>query len=335
MSEKTDNTFSFVNSALQKSLLCTDLTPDEISLIAEVLKRRKVPKDGTVFNEGDMGAEMFVLLSGDLSAFVSQSDGTERWMFNIKPGDFFGEMSIIASEPRSATILAKTASELAVLQAVDFYRLIFDQPCIGIKLLNAIATVQNIWFDQRSNHLNDLTRWGETARRRAITDELTSLYNRRFLEESIKERFGQGSVGLRKMTLMMMDLDKVHHINETHGTAAGDTVIIAVADTIRNLLRTGDISARLSGDEFAILLSDTDAPDAMHMGERIRQGVLSLSISVPVSPGASEFVEIGARTSIGVAVAPTHADNCDALLAVADEALRKAKELGRNRVELA
>jgi diguanylate cyclase (GGDEF)-like protein len=134
---------------------------------------------------------------------------------------------------------------------------------------------------------------------------------------------------------MMMDLDKVHVINVCHGSVAGDQIIIAVADLLRGCVRPGDIVARLSGDEFAVLLPDTDGEDAKCIAERIRKAVSVLRVAVPKTPGSEEKIEIEIKTSIGIAVAPTHATTVDNLMFVSDRALRKAKEEGRNRVELA
>jgi diguanylate cyclase (GGDEF)-like protein len=323
--------------ALTKSSLFTQMSALEFNALTAFMERRRIKEGDVLFHEGDAGEEMFILLSGVLSASVCQSDGTQRWIFDVLPGDFLGEMSIIAHESRSATIIAKEDSDVMVLQGIDFYRIIFEHPVIGVKMLTAIGDVQNIWLDQSSRHLKDLMRWGETARRRAITDELTGLYNRRFLEESLKDRFAHGSVGFRKMSLMMMDLDKVHEINERYGPPLGDRVIITVADILRSLMRSGDISARLAGDEFAILLPDTDGEDAKRIAERIRETVSIQQIPVSPQGGTAEklTVSIGISISIGIAVAPTHADNEKALVFIADKTLRKAKDLGRNRVELA
>jgi diguanylate cyclase (GGDEF)-like protein len=335
MSARAETFTPVSDPVLVKSPLFANMSDLEFNAVTAFLERRRVRKGSEVFREGDTGEDMFILLSGSLSAFVSQSDGTQRWMFDIKLGDFFGEMSVIAHEPRSATLTAKEDTDIMVLQGIDFYRIIFEHPMIGVKMLRAIGSVQNQWLDQTSKHLSDLMRWGETARRRAITDELTGLYNRRFLEESIKDRFDHGSVGLRKMTLLMMDLDKVHAINERHGPQAGDRAIVTVADVLRTIMRSGDIAARLSGDEFAVLLPDTDADEAKMVAERIRETVLKQIVRVPKSPSAMEKVAINIRTSIGVAIAPTHAKTAESLVFAADGALRKAKELGRNRVEMA
>ncbi|MDR2095014.1 MAG: GGDEF domain-containing protein [Treponema sp.] len=323
------------NPALLKSPLFSEMSELEYNAFTAFLERSHIKKGDTIFKEGDEGKEMYILLSGSLNAYVNQSDGTQRQLFDVKPGDFFGEMSIIASEPRSATMTAREETEIMVLQGIDFYRIIFEHPMIGVKMLKAICRVQNSWLNQSSKHLSDLTRWGETARRRAITDELTGLYNRRFLEDSIIDRFAHGSIGLRKIALLMMDLDKIHAINEQHGVQAGDDVFKTVAEAIRSQTRSGDIAARLSGDEFAVLLPDTDAEDAGLIAERIRETVFTRKIPVPKTPDSAEKVEIGVRVSIGIAVAPDHAKDSEELTDAADKALAHAKELGRNRVEIA
>jgi len=320
--------------SLLKTPLFRELTGEEFKILAESLKPIHAKNGDVIFKEGDDGEEMFVLLSGKLSAFGIQSDGTQRWLFDFMEGDFFGEMSIIAHEPRSATVTAVEESEVMILRSIDFFRIITYNPIIGFKILRAISIVQNQWLDQSSKSYSDLIRWGEAARRRAITDEMTGLYNRRFLEDSIKERFNNQSMNFRMMSLLMLDLDKIHGINDKHGTKAGDLVITAASSIVSACLRPGDIPARLSGDEFAVLLPDTDMNDAAKVAERIRENIANKQIDVPVSPGAAENVAICTRTSIGIAIAPTHAKTVEDLMEVSDHALRKAKDLGRNRVEV-
>ena len=317
------------------SPLFKDLSELELNAVAAFLEPRRIKKGENIFEEGADGEEMFILISGKISAWVKQADGTRRWIFETKPGDFFGEMSIIANESRSATLVAQTDAELLALHGIDFYRIVYEHPVIGVKILKVIGKVQNIWLEQTSRYLNDLMRWGETARRRAVSDELTGLYNRRFLDECGNDRFKQGSVGPRSVSLMMLDLDKIHEINERHGTRGGDLLFIATAEVLRTATRTGDICARLSGDEFSVLLPDTAFEEARIIGERICQTVAASRVAVPDAPDNKSLVEIGMRTSIGIASAPLHANSWEDLVSAADGALMRAKELGRNRVEIA
>jgi diguanylate cyclase (GGDEF)-like protein len=326
------NSFSQEMSSVISGLpLFSALDESEFGIVREVLNILNVKQGEFIFYEGDVGNEMFIHYSGTLNAYVKQTDGTERMLFNVSPGDFFGEMSIVAHEPRSATIRAEEDSTVIMLRSLDFFKIITYNPIIGFKILKSISIVQNRWLNKTSKAFSDLTRWGETARRRAITDEMTGLYNRRYLEESIKERLSNQS---RIMSLLMMDLDKIHDINDLHGTKAGDMVIISAAEIIRSCLRPGDIPARLSGDEFAIILPDTDKKTAVEVAEQIRKNVEAKQVEVPASPGAEETVLIGTRTSIGIAIAPVHANTMEELEEISDSALRKAKELGRNRVEV-
>jgi diguanylate cyclase (GGDEF)-like protein len=321
------------NPVLINSPLFSALSELEFNAVIAFMERSHFKAGERIFNEGDRGEDMFVLLSGSLIAEKRQSDGTQRRLFDIIPGSFFGEMSIVMNEPRSVTITAKEDSDLMVLQGLDFYRIIFEHPIIGIKMLDSIGAVQSGWLNDNATYLRDLVQWGETARSRAVTDELTGLHNRNFLDESINNRFNTGAVGARKMSLIMMDLDRVHDINDRYGTAGGDKVLIATADVIKSSSRSGDIAARLAGDEFAVLLPDTSSVGAFSMAEKIRENVSRLTIPLKrLDSGETYAVHI--RTSMGIAVAPDHADNTRDLFSTADTALRKAKELGRNRVEI-
>jgi len=328
--------FSFIEAKILKNApIFFDLNDDEFTIVLSSLMPVFLKKGEFIFKEGDAGESMFILLSGELKAFGKQSDGNQRWLFDIKQqGDCFGEMSIIDHGPRSATITAAKDSIIMMLKEKQFYQIISLHPMIGFKILKAISIVHNQWLDQSAKSYSDLIRWGDTARRRAITDEMTGLYNRRFLEDSIKERFSNRSINFRIMSLLMMDLDRIHNINDRHGTKAGDLVITASAGIIRSCLRPGDIPSRLAGDEFAILLPDTDKTDAAKVAERIRENIDISQVEVPAGPGSNENVLISTHTSIGIALAPVHAGTAEELVHVSDDALRRAKELGRNRVEI-
>ena len=323
------------NPVLLNSPFFRDMNDQERNSVLSFMEKVKVKRGNTVFKEGDAGDQMFILLSGSLTAYVSQPDGTQRRMADIKLGDFFGEMSIITNEPRSVTLTAFEDTEVMVLPGIDFYRIVFEFPMVGVKMLKAISQVQNSWLDQTSLHLQGITRWGESARRRAITDELTGLYNRRFFEESVKDRFDQGSVGIRSMSLLMLDLDKIHTINEFHGTQAGDYVLLVFAEVLRSYTRSGDICSRFAEDEFAVFLPDTGLEEAKKIAERIRETIAGKDVLVPRTPDVLDKVKINVHTSIGVAIAPMHAKTCENLFLAADNALRKAKELGRDRIIVA
>jgi diguanylate cyclase (GGDEF)-like protein len=314
--------------------LFKNLNEEELKIVNDVLLTVYVKKGDSIFLEGDTGDEMYIHFSGALSAYGTQSDGNNRWLFNINPGEFFGEMALISSEPRSVTIKAILDSVVILFKKDDFNRIISQRPVTGYKILRTIGIIENQWLDRSAKSYYDLIRWGEDASRRAITDEMTGLYNRSFLEESVKERFNNQSMELRVMSMLMMDLDLIHGINSRYGTKAGDTVIIAAAEILRSYVRSGDIPARLSGDEFAVLLPDTDTKHAVKVAERIRETFEKKLIEIPAEPDSSENILISVCISIGISLAPVHAKTLEELMDTSDTALRKAKKLGRNRVEI-
>jgi len=321
-------------SSLGKLTLFKNLDEEELKIVNDVLLIKNVKKGDLIFQEGDIGEEIFIHYSGAVSAYGAQSDGNIRWLFNINQGEFFGEMSIISDEPRSVTVKAASDSVLIIFKKDEFFKIISQRPMTGYKILRAIGIIENQWLVRSAKSYHDLIRWGENASRRAITDEMTGIYNRSFLEESVKERFNNQSMKLRVMSMMMMDLDMIHEINSRYGQKAGDTVIIAAAEILRSCMRSGDIPARLSGDEFAVLLPDTEIKDAANVAERIRQTIEKKMIEIPTVPDSGEHIVISICISIGISLAPVHAKTLEELMDTADTALRKAKSLGRNRVEI-
>jgi diguanylate cyclase (GGDEF)-like protein len=323
------------DTALLNSPFFKNLTGPEYAAIASFLTERGIPRGTVVYREGETGDELYICLAGAFSASAGLSNGARRDLFAIKPGDCFGEIAVISREPQFVTVTAEETSSAAVLKARDFHRIVSDYPAIAVKILGNINRVQNDRFEKSAKYMDDLIRWGDIARRRTIQDELTGLYNCRFLEDSIRDRFQHWEMGLRKMSLMMLDLDKIHAVNERYGIRAGDLVIIAVADVIRSVMRSTDICARLSGDEFAILLPDASGKDAFRTAGRLLEAINKCAVSIPGRPGSDDCITFTPSVSIGVAEAPAHANTGEELKLAADRALYRAKENGRNRVESA
>jgi diguanylate cyclase (GGDEF)-like protein len=306
----------------------------EVNAVSAFLEPRRFSAGSTVFREGESGKELFIVRTGCIGSYVTQADGTRREVYEFAPGLLFGEMAIIENEPRSATCYAKEDSELLVLDGLDFYRLVWEHPVIGVKLLSSMARVMTAWLDEASGFLGGLVRWGEAARRRAITDELSGLFNRRFLEETMGTRFARGAGSSHRCALLMLDIDRFRDINAVFGPAGGDAAIAAVALAFSPLMRETEVCARLSGDEFAVFLPNAGIDRALELAEDMRAAVEGLRMAL--TPPSSDLPSPAAVTvSVGAAASPDHASSADELVAAADKALYAAKEGGRNRVESA
>lgn len=171
----------------------------------------------------------------------------------------------------------------------------------------------------------------ERAKRRALIDELTGAYNRRFLEETLAKLVvpddrRRGHV----LSLLVIDLDHFKKINDTYGHQVGDQVLKTIAQTLHRTLKESDVLARYGGEEFIVVLPRTDTAGAVAVAERLRTAVAGLSLR-KLAPVAPERVTI----SVGVATYPVHATTVAELIHAADEALYQSKSQGRNRVTCA
>ncbi len=160
----------------------------------------------------------------------------------------------------------------------------------------------------------------------ALTDALTRLSNRRGFEEHLEEELRRAARYERALTLMLLDIDFFKRINDRFGHQAGDAVLSQLADVLSRTIRDTDRVARYGGEEFAFLLPETDSLGAKQLGERTRQAVERNRFRLP---GGGE---LNLTVSIGLAGFPACADNRDALIERADQALYSAKQSGRNRI---
>jgi diguanylate cyclase (GGDEF)-like protein len=161
---------------------------------------------------------------------------------------------------------------------------------------------------------------------RAATDGLTGLPNKRAVTDALKQTFAQASMSRSPLGLLLLDLDHFKQVNDQHGHGAGDEVLASVGAALRSVLRNRDFAGRYGGEEFAVLLPDTDIAAALEIAERVRAAIAEITL-----PGT----EVPVTVSVGVAGFPDHASTLGRLERLADAALYVAKRKGRNRVELA
>ncbi len=162
------------------------------------------------------------------------------------------------------------------------------------------------------------------AERRAASDALTGLPNRRAADETFKRMAAQASRNASPLTAILLDLDHFKEVNDQHGHEGGDRALALVGNIIQSTIRTSDFAARFGGEEFLVLLPATDGDAAAIVAEKLRMEIAHAEL-VGIAPLSA---------SLGLAVLPTDAGEPDELLRKADRALYVAKENGRNRVHV-
>lgn len=165
-----------------------------------------------------------------------------------------------------------------------------------------------------------------------LTDALTGVNNRRYFDHRCQIEVSQARRHRHPLACLLLDLDKFKRINDTYGHQTGDEVLMSAARIIQTQLRVGDTLARFGGEEFVVLLPQTDIYHARQIAERIRRCIEEEEIRTPTGQA------LGLTISIGLSLLPTAdaaAGNqalADRMLAIADKALYRAKHEGRNRV---
>ncbi|MGQ0524326.1 MAG: diguanylate cyclase [Betaproteobacteria bacterium] len=161
-----------------------------------------------------------------------------------------------------------------------------------------------------------------------ITDPLTRLNNRRYLWDFLGRDLIRARRAVLPVAAILFDIDHFKRFNDTWGHEAGDLVLKSVADVIRQNVRGSDIACRYGGEEFIIVLPEATRTVAVQRSETIRRDIERMQVVL----GEKPLDRVTA--SFGVALYPTHADNAEALVRAADDALYQAKENGRNRVHV-
>jgi len=160
----------------------------------------------------------------------------------------------------------------------------------------------------------------------SVTDDLTHLYNSRYLNQVLRRETKRASRSGRPLSLLFIDLDGFKGVNDTHGHLFGSRALVEAAAVIRTSARETDIVSRFGGDEFALVLPDTGGEGAFAVGERIRDRIAEHRFL------AGDGLDIHLTASVGVATLPDVAASAEELVQAADKAMYQVKETGKNGI---
>ncbi|MEQ9620128.1 MAG: diguanylate cyclase [Deltaproteobacteria bacterium] len=166
----------------------------------------------------------------------------------------------------------------------------------------------------------------ETLKNYAIYDSLTGLFNRRYMEETLKREISRVARSKNPLGLIMIDIDHFKNFNDTYGHAAGDMLLKNIGDFFKEHIRREDVACRYGGEEFVLILPGSSLENTLRRAEQLQEDIKRVRVH-----HKGNYID-SVKVSMGVAVFSEHGNSAELLLESADKALYQAKSLGRNRI---
>jgi diguanylate cyclase (GGDEF)-like protein len=297
---------------LRRVPLFKDLEPKDLERLAEAIQPQSFPPETDIVEIGQPGHSLFLIVEGTVQVLYP-SVSADYELARLTEGDFFGEMAILNSMTRSATVRSIESVKVMVLERNDFQSILAELPSVAAKLLETLSfRIRNT--DEQLHGLSE----------KAMRDPLTALLNRRAFHDRLAEEADRADRYGDQFSLILLDIDHFKSINDTFGHETGDQVLKWVGRVLAEHTRSADTPFRIGGEEFAILAPATPADVAFAVAKRL------ISLMAEAKPPLDLDLKI--TMSAGYAACPEQGSSAAMMYSLADQALLKAKSGGRNRV---
>jgi diguanylate cyclase (GGDEF)-like protein len=300
--------------------LFNDVNFNSIMPLLSDCATRNMVKDEPLIKSGDTNNNVYLILSGSFN--VHLTDDSSDPVTVLKPGQSIGEIAVIDHQPASAFVSAAENSRILVIDEEVMWSLIGSSHAIANNLLVVLS--------QRLRHgnsvINKIKGLLKEYEHNATVDALTSLYNRRWLDNTMIRVMHRCHKNDEALSVMMIDIDKFKDYNDNYGHLSGDIALRTVSQSIKQYLRPEDMVTRYGGEELFALLPGLNIDGALTIAERLRAAIRKTKIINEENESLPSVT-----VSIGIAQMLNH-DDPHKLIEDADKAMYKAKHSGRDKV---
>ncbi len=309
---------------LRNAGLFSMLKEKELEIVAKYSEYYDYEKGKTIFKEGSKAEELHIIKDGEILIRKKTKKGSHKDLARFISGDCLGEMDLLETTPRTESAIAdkKTTVLTFPRKGVHFKEVLTNHPEVSANILHKLLVIIAGRIRSTNKLVSEKTPWIEDLRKQLLNDKLTGLLNRTFLDEDLGALLPQYE---NKTCVLIIKPDNFKIINDNYGHDAGDKSLILIADTIKQTLRKKDIAARYKGDEFSVILPDTDIDKAVKISDKLKDAINEINMIKIISDKNFKIL-----VSIGFSVYPDNASNNKLLLKLAYEKMLKARNNGGN-----
>ncbi len=316
MATSTSALYRMLTSDMQ---LFHGVDPELVASFLGDTERLDIKADDLLLSPDKENKNLYLVLSGCLQVHLDSLSNAP--LTKLPQGSCAGEMSIIEDRDPSAYVVATEDSHLIVMGHDLLWSIINTSHAFARNLLVLLSA--RVRFDNKI--IVDNVGALKQFERNAVTDALTDLKNRHWMEDMFRRKIKRCQTDAESLCLGIADVDYFKRFNDSYGHLAGDEALVFVAGSLRGQFRPTDLLARYGGDEFVVLLPDTNLEEARQSAERVRKAVEE---GDPLGDQGPPF-----KITISIGIAQMQpGDVLETLLQRADSALYQAKLSGRNRV---
>jgi len=304
--------------------LFSKLKDEELKVVAGLSRYYMFSKGQVIFNAGTKREELCIIKKGEVLISKKEQNGSNQDLARFIAHESFGELELLDNAPRTTTAVAEKDTILLIfpMKGAQFSDILNKYSKIFALVLHELIAMIAGRIRSTNKLISEKTPWVQDLRRQLLSDKLTGLFNRTFLEEdfaSLLHEYGETT------SLIMLKPDNFKEINDTFGHEAGDRALKLIADTVKSMMREDDVAVRYRGDEFAAVLPNTGTESAYKFAEELRSAFHWMKLG-HLTEGKIDTITV----SMGISTYPSHADDSKGLIKSAFNRMFEARNSGGN-----
>lgn len=311
---------------LKNVSIFSNLGDNELKVIAGLSRYYRFRKDELIYREGSYREEIYIIKKGGILISKEDKLGSRSDMARFIAGESLGELELLDNTPRKNTAVAVEDTMLLIfpMKGLEFRNVLNKYPKIfAVVLHNLIALIAGR-IRSTNRLISEKAPWVQGLRLQLVTDKLTGLLNRTFIDEDFHTQLNEYK---GDTSVVMIKPDNFKEINDTFGHEIGDRCLELIAETIKNAVRNDDIPARYRGDEFAVILPNTSRIQAYVIARKILSAFEQLHTG-HLTGGKRDSLTV----SIGISTYPGEASESQELIRKAFDRMLETQKSGGNGI---